>query len=426
MGLFNRNIENKITEKTYEENGYVIGMNSHIIYHVPKIQLGSSYVLPNGTTGLKETAISEMRVSKPQQIIVPGTFKKFNVQFINFENLKEIKLQEGVEEVKCTFSANKNAVNITLPTTIKKIGRNNYPVVQHLNLPNGVTEIEPLFASHDTNLLSVNIPGTIKVIPQGAFNQCKNLEKIVFNEGVEASERDAFRGTNNLHAIEIPSTYNGVIDLPMEARTGSNIRGNSKYDGKRFEEEKNSILKIKIKRGPKEFEFNIRRGEEPSINIMQNRIQIKCKSQQQTIFIDCDNLKQGIYNVENGTLTTHKQTFTQPSQPQQTTYQTQQKQTTNQSQQQKEIANKLELIFQKALADNLDEEDFKFAGIYGEDRNKVIKYMWEMFSRQASLNIVRTDNNNIDRIFTEAIRMLEEEKEKAAEQADLGHSGRGR
>ena len=48
-----------------------------------------------------------------------------------------------------------------------------------------------------------------------------------------------------------------------------------------------------------------------------------------------------------------------------------------------------------------------------------------MFSKQASLNIVRTDNNNIDRIFTEAIRMLEEEK-KAAEQADLGHSGRGR
>ena len=75
---------------------------------------------------------------------------------------------------------------------------------------------------------------------------------------------------------------------------------------------------------------------------MQNRIQIKCKSQQQAIFIDCDNLKLGLYNVENGVLTTHKQTFTQSSPPQQTTYQTQQKQTTNQSQQQKEITNKLE------------------------------------------------------------------------------------
>lgn len=417
MGLFNRNIENKITEKTYEENGYVIGINSHIIYHVPKIQLGSSYILPNGTTDLKETAISEMRISKPQQIIVPGTFKKFNVQLINFENLKEIRLQEGVEEVKCTFDTNKNAVNITLPTTIKKIGRNNYPIVQHLNLSNGVAEIEPLFASHDTNLLSVNIPGTIKVVPQGAFNQCKNLEKIVFNEGVETSERNVFRGTNNLHTLEIPSTYNGVIDLPMEARAGSNIRGNSKYDGKRFEEEKNSILKIKIKRGTKEFEFNIRRGEEPNINIMQNRIQIKCKSQQQTIFIDCDNLKQGIYNVKNGALMAHKQTFTQSTSQKPVTYQTQQKQ---------EVTNKLKLIFQKAIADNLDEEDFKFARIYGKDKNKVIKYMWEMFLKQASLNIVRTDSNNIDRIFTDAIRMLEEEKEKATEQADLGHSRKGR
>ena len=68
-----------------------------------------------------------------QKVVIDNPLYKFANIEINFENLKEIKLQEGVEEVKCTFDANKNAINITLPTTIKKIGRNNYPVVQHLN-----------------------------------------------------------------------------------------------------------------------------------------------------------------------------------------------------------------------------------------------------------------------------------------------------
>ena len=257
MGLFNRRNANIANEKTYEENGYVIGIESKLIYHVPKIQSGTTYFLPSGTTGLTDIAISEMRSSKPQQIVVPGSYKKFNYQLSGFENLCGIVLQDGVEEVKCSFGTSKNAVDVKLPTTIKRIGKNNYPVTQHLTLPIGVVEIDQLFASHDTNLLSVNMPGTIKVIPPGAFNQCKNLQSIVFNEGVETSARDAFRGTNNLRMLELPSTYNGVIDLPMEARAGSNVRGNSRYDGKNFAEEQNSILKIKIRRGTKQFEFNI-------------------------------------------------------------------------------------------------------------------------------------------------------------------------
>ena len=42
----------------------------------------------------------------------------------------------------------------------------------------------------------------------------------------------------------------------------------------------------------------------------------------------------------------------------------------------------------------------------------------------AKLNIVRTDNNNIDRIFTEAIRMLEEEEKEKEEDKNKNNKKR--
>lgn len=300
MGLFNRNKDNKINEKTYEENGYIIGVDSHIIYHVPKETENGTYILPSSAMGIKDTAINEMRQAYPNKIIIPGSFKKFTVELINFQNLSLIDLQEGIEEVKYTVTNNKYAVNTNLPSTIKKIGRNNYPVVQDLVIPNGAIELDTLFASHDTYLKSIDIPGSVKTIPAGAFNQCKNLNKVVLHEGVETSLDNAFRGTNSLQELILPSTYNGKITLSMDPRPSSNKRGNSKYDSKQFKDDENRILNIKIKRDNKKFEFNIRRGEQPIIDVNQNKITIS--SGQQIISIDCQQLEQGIYNIENGKL----------------------------------------------------------------------------------------------------------------------------
>ena len=244
MGLFNR--EQK--EKTYEENGYIIGVNSHMIYHMPKGL--TNYVLPASALSIKDEAVFDIS-SSVEQIVVPGSFKKFNTNLQSCSKLKKVILGEGVEEINCVVKTGQ--VDFELPTTLKKIGKDNYPIVNNLVIPNGVETIEPMFASHDTNLISVDIPGTIKKIPAEAFNQCKNLQSIIMHEGVEAAENNSFRNTNNLHTLKIPSTFNGRVNLPMEARSGSSRRGNSKYDGRTFEQEKEMILSIFIKRDDKEF-----------------------------------------------------------------------------------------------------------------------------------------------------------------------------
>ena len=275
----------------------------------------------------------------------------------------------------------------------KKIGKNNYPVVSDLTLPNGVVEIEPMFASHDTNLISITIPSTIKVVSTAAFNQCKNLQKVVFSEGVETSSRDAFRGTNSLCELVIPSTYNGTIDLPMEARSGSNIRGNSHYDASSFEEDQERILRVKIKRGAKSFVFNIRRGDIPNITISNNRINIKCNNSP-IIFVDCTTLEPGEYDITNGSINKRQMV------------------SSNNNSQNEVSGGNLEAIFQQAISDNLVDDDFTDIGLDATGKAEVISIMREIFMKQAAMNIVRNDSNHITRIFNEAVRILEEKKTK--------------
>ena len=394
MGLFNRS-SNKIHEKTYVENGYVIGVDTHMIYHAPKMASGSVYVLPNGTTGIDEQALFDMRSSMPEQIIVPGSFKNFTMEFMNFQSLKKVILQEGIEEVKCTISNNKNAIDFDLPSTIKKIGKGNYPIVQHLTIPDGVTEIANLFASHDTNLISVNVPGTIKKVSDAAFNQCRNLESVVFNEGVESSGKDVFRGTNKLRFLQIPSTYNGSIDFSMDPRPVSNLRGNSKYDATNFAQEENNILCIKIKRNQKDFEFNIRRGDRPNITVNNNEIIFKCSNNSQVISVDCNSLSSGVYSINNKGIKLE------------------------QEKQEQQKLNEYDIMFEKSFKKYIDEEDFYNEEIYDEsDMILVMNYMKQAFMNNVSHKIMRTDEIMFKRLFMNAINKLKQEKKLSPEQID--------
>lgn len=375
MGLFNRNNGDSINEsRCITHDGYIYGHDSGIIYHIPESGYGW-YEFPKDTTSLSPDAIIELKRYSPTHIIVPGTFKEFNIQCFYFENLTKIELQEGVEEVKCVFN-DKNVVDVKLPSTIKKIGAKNYPVVKDLVLPNGVVEISKLFASHDTNLISVNIPGTLRKIPQGAFNQCKNLQRVILNEGVETSMPDAFRGTNNLHTLVLPSTYNGTINLPMDPRGVTNARGNSRYDEKRFAEEQQEILNIKIKRENKDFEFNIRRGEQPVIEIKRNIIKIKCANYPQVISIDCSQLEEGIYNIQNGRVELQRLQYEKKEKIIQTVNQ---KITQNNSQE--EVIENLDIIFQSAYRDYITKRE-DFISLPGTIKMQIKKQMRALFLEQ--------------------------------------------
>ena len=67
------------------------------------------------------------------------------------------------------------------------------------------------FVNTKSYITSVEIPGTVKIVPTGAFQYCYNLKSVVLHEGVEALRDNVFLYDNALATpIDFPSTLTDV------------------------------------------------------------------------------------------------------------------------------------------------------------------------------------------------------------------------
>ncbi len=114
---------------------------------------------------------------------------------------------------KEAFYMQKNLGTVILPTTIDTIfiGAFYRSTLSHIEMPNvrfvddgalGNTSLENIslpssltwlgcYAFFNSNLQSVDIPGSVKVLPEGCFMWCP-LQHVVFHEGLERIEQNAF------------------------------------------------------------------------------------------------------------------------------------------------------------------------------------------------------------------------------------------
>lgn len=56
------------------------------------------------------------------------------------------------------------------------------------------------------SLESIEIPGTVELIDQACFADCKSIKKIVINEGVKRIGKFAFNFCSALESVKLPST----------------------------------------------------------------------------------------------------------------------------------------------------------------------------------------------------------------------------
>ena len=80
----------------------------------------------------------------------------------------------------------------------------------HAVIPDGTTEIEECAFENCTNLLSIEIPGSVKVIYYGAFFGCTGLTCIVIPEGVEEIQECTFKGCTALKDVTLPQSLKSV------------------------------------------------------------------------------------------------------------------------------------------------------------------------------------------------------------------------
>jgi|GEM_PF-4783516 len=128
------------------------------------------------TDGITELDGSFYYCHALKEVRIPGSIKKLSFQdFNNCNSLETVVFDEGVEEI-AGFTDNPKLKNITIPSTVKKIGslRNN-PSLETIFIPEGV---EYLAKFDDcTALKQINIPSTITYV--GTFKNCNALEKVI-------------------------------------------------------------------------------------------------------------------------------------------------------------------------------------------------------------------------------------------------------
>lgn len=132
-----------------------------------------------------------------------------------------ISISEGVTSIgNCSFSSCFNLPEITIPSTVTRIGKNAFATysdkLQKVTFAgkSQLTTIEAMAFYFSYGLTDITIPKSVTSIGEAAFLDCLALTDVVFEEGSQLStigER-AFQGCNSLLNIEIPKNVTTIED----------------------------------------------------------------------------------------------------------------------------------------------------------------------------------------------------------------------
>lgn len=142
-------------------------------------------------------------------VTLPGTLTGYwHGAFRYCDNLTDVILSEGITDVyDFAFDGTSRLTNISLPSTLQRIGNNAFSVsgIQTLELLGGVTEIgDRAFAR--SLISSIRLPEGLTTIGAGAFSECHGLTAITLPSTLRTIKRDAFLGCVYLESIEIPDS----------------------------------------------------------------------------------------------------------------------------------------------------------------------------------------------------------------------------
>ena len=105
------------------------------------------------------------------------------------------------------FSDCASLTSVTIPNTVKSIGKNafyNCTGLVSVVMPNNITEIEYQTFYGCTSLASITIPDSVTNIGLYAFFDCTSLTSIVIPDSVTSIEAHAFVGCTSLASITLP------------------------------------------------------------------------------------------------------------------------------------------------------------------------------------------------------------------------------
>lgn len=203
----------------------VIGENAFYGTGIKEIDLPRS-VTKIARRAFEDSLLENIQISKNVKAIgccaFDGTpwFKKQLDEFVivgdgillaYYGDKNDIQIPSDVRYISSAFSYQKDIKSIVIPTTVSEIGE---------------------AAFYGIGISEVNIPGTVKIIHEGAFSDCKNLKKIIINEGTLALRTYSFNGCP-VEELALPASLEELGDDFLDSIKINEkkfiLSGNSKF-----------------------------------------------------------------------------------------------------------------------------------------------------------------------------------------------------
>ena len=148
-----------------------------------------------------------------------------NSPFTNCENLKKVVFEEGTQVVPAyILNGAKSVKEVSIPDTVTSIERSAFAecnALENVKLPKNLTTIANNSFKACNRLAEITIPKTVtkvetNIYGNSPFNECENLKKVVFEDGMEEIPAYILADANSVAAVCIPASVTKIQDKAFD------------------------------------------------------------------------------------------------------------------------------------------------------------------------------------------------------------------
>ena len=163
-----------------------------------------------GHAFLNFTRLKKIKFSSTIKVIEEYAFMGcYKLKYVKFPN--RLKTIMGCSFTGCSIT------KLTIPNSVKTIGDEAFSgnKISSVVMPKKMTTIpERMFADND--MTTFTVPNNVKVIGEGAFEGCRKLKKINFNNKLEVVKEKAFCNCKKLESIKFNNKLNCIGNSAFE------------------------------------------------------------------------------------------------------------------------------------------------------------------------------------------------------------------
>lgn len=157
-----------------------------------------------------------------ETVVIPEGIKSIREAFSSNRKIRKVILPESVIRICQNVFSSSTLQFIELPKSLTYIGQSafSFSDLSSISLPEKLRTIENYAFAH-TLLHEITIPGKVRTISYNAFSDCKKLELVRLEAGVNCVDKEAFSHCPRLKTIYVPDTLeiinkNSFVDTDIQ------------------------------------------------------------------------------------------------------------------------------------------------------------------------------------------------------------------